>query len=1040
MLNNSLTLLISNNNTMITVKSQFPHTLCSVDYTTDNDVFGKIALTNKSSIESLNISVSIRCDSCILYCSIIDSCRILQGETIELKSAIHLTPQYYKLDCDRFVDLVISVYNSDNLVHESNETIHVFPYNHWYGESSEQLASFIFMDDAAVEPIIYRSAYYLRQWTGDDKMSGYLYDVPERPKYTFQAITNAMAELSLNQVPVDTLMTAQCIILPSHITERRKCNSLELALFLATCLHKVKLNPLLCITKNTVLVGCWLMKKELSSYVLKDKDDIDSLVDVFIDRITWFHMDQIFCNADYDISYGFVWANDYLSRHIDEIISIVDIKAVRSNGVYTIPLSSTQTDKLPDYKESGISMTEVSKVDYAMSMNKYRDERLKYVSALRSDTVYIEMLNDIYNRYCFDTHSYGDADILKYLSDYPFHTTVLTEDERNSLYEQRNKTIFRLINHLAHPNIKYGKLVKELVGVRRSDSILIINDNTGGLISMIANDCKKMTAFVDDECTRAVYSVWKNFMQYEHISISLFPTSDLDEEYDKVFVVVSHNANPDSVLVLLDDILKGSHNEVIISFSDTFFEHFWRKTDGNYNFMDRYLSRISHIYLIPTGIAERNDGRLLFRIKKIIQGRIEMTNGLLIPRSAILDSFHLVKNEEKLNKIEVATKLVNIKSPEWAIKISEDKNPYNPITWTIPYNSFCYLDDIMSILSPHEEDWAMINDSFISAQSIMMQCEEVSKSYFQDLSSIKTESINEYDNIGTKYYKLTDASIIIYPVGLDAYKWESVDKFASDKHIFNYKILIIDRVSKSNPLVIKDDGDILVFVPRINEKLSIIVDFMKSDLFFAQQMDFFKKKYTNTQLQGYLSQIIVPKYLYDPEEGVVETQNSSSVYELINKYRELPGENTIPFDIMVANVLKVARVLGILNNEKKITNTKALAELLIHLEYVRPGHGGWKAISSYWMESPPEINITDKRDIRDITRDSIRTRIINDFKIYHLKWKIFDNVFCKENGELISSQLLSASFKNSLKGIVGIKIVVDIMKRYNAAISYESIL
>lgn len=1031
---------------MITVKCRLPHTLSAVDYATDNDVIGSIFITNNADVEITNLSISIRCASDVLDFNDLDTYRISPCEILELKSQIILTPRYYILNREQSVELEITVFNSEKQIHKSKEIIRIFPYNYWSGEKVEQLCAFIFKDDAALRPVMTRTEYYLRQFTQDDKFSGYLYDVPTRPTNTFLAITKAVSELALNKVSLGELMASQCILMPGDIIERKKCTSLELALFLSSCLVRAKLHPLLCITKRTVLVGCWLMKKKLSAPIIKDKDDIDELVDVFGNRIIWCHLDNIFCNADYDINYGFVWSDDYLRRHVDEIEFIIDINAVRSDrGIYTLPLSAPQTTKSPDYQESVQSMTATGKVDYACAIQKYKSERRKYVSSLREDSIGLELLNEIYTRWCSETGSDGDAGIIRYLSDYPFRPNVLTADERDSLYAMRNRTVLRIIACLVTPNIKYGKFIKELVEIKRSDSLLIINDDTGGLISMIANDCKKMTVVSNSEESVAVFGVWKSLMQYEHIHVSACLPQSLTEGYEKIFVLVKHDSDPESVRVLLEDVHKFPHEEIIVSFSEKFFNTFCRETGVHRNILDNYQNYISNIYLIPAGIAERNDGRFLVRINVKVQGRIEMTNGLLIPGPSILNSFNLVKKEEQLDKKEVVTRLVDINDPEWARKMSYGQNPYNPITWTVRYREFCYLGDVVSVLSPAPEDWANINNSFVSSQSLLSPCQEVGKCYYNNPSSIEYETLDEYENIGAKYYKLTSPSIIIRSTGLDAYKWKSIGKVASDEHIFQYKVLVIGHASESKPLFVKDDGEILVFAPRIAEDLPNIVKFIREELFFAQQMDLYKKIYTVRQLPGYLFRIIVPRYLYDQEERLTVPQTMSKEDKMINKYIERSSQDKIPFEARVANVLVVGVSQGIVDDKQRITNIKALAELLVLLEYVRPDcSDGWQTICDQWVSNPPDM-IKDKQPVEYVTKEKrriLRNRIMDeDLTVYKLKWKEFNNVFYKKSGAPISAAELSSSFRNSLKGVVGLRIVIRIMRRYNDTISsYPDIL
>lgn len=993
---------------MIIVKYIFPRTLCASDYTIGNAVVGNIFITNNTTQEISDLSVRGKCNPEVLDFPILSIKTVPHNETIELNPEITLSSQYYKLKSDIQVELSISVYCKEDLEYHFHETIHVFPYNYWDGLVFKKLASFMFMDDTAISPVLHRVEYYMRLFSGNDKMSGYLYDIPTRPRYTMQAIANSIAECSLNKVPSNNLIAPKYILPPDEIMRQRKCNELDMALFISSCLFVTKLNPIICFAKDEILVGCWLKKLKLAEPILYQKEEIKDFVETCNDDIAWLHLNNVFCDCDYDISYGFVFADKYLQRHLKEIKTIIDIRNIRSNGVYTVKKNAEHPIKLTDYQESSISLTEQSKIDYALIINKYFEERRKYVSAIRSNTIYIEILSELYNRWCTETNSYKKPQVAEYLSNYSFHSNILTQEENKALYEMRNKVILRAINHLAHPNIKYGKFVREVINVKKNDSILIINDETGGLTSMISGYCKWLTVVSENILTNIVYSIWNVFNQFDKFTIRSDMPSRMECKFDKILIVVSRNADPDSAYELLDSTLQINCNETIISFSETLFNKLWRKTRDNKKILDKYINYISNIYYIPDGIAETNEARYLIKVNKNVQNFIEMTDTSLIPRSSFLDSFNMVKKEEKKFNEQIVTKQAYVKSPEWSIKISEDKNPYNPKTWTIPYDKYCYIDDFLFILSSNKEKHSFINNNFISVDKLLSMCKKTDSFYHYDASNYESESISEYENIGSQYYRLSKPVIILYPLGTDAYIWESLGRLASNKHKFNYKIIIIDDISEKKTLILKDDNNILIFEPKQSKDIVAISRFMRIDLFFAKQMDIYKKFYTNKQLKMYLHRIIVPLSLLEHQD--IKSDNDV----LINHYRQRPGKNTMPISKMIENVLEVATALGIANYEQKIIYITGLADLLVRLEYVKP-RDGWEFISKKWKEQS------------DYSREKLKKEMYE----YKLKWEKFDKVFLNKKGKPIAKETLGSSFyqKNRIERAAG-NIIIEVMERY----------
>jgi len=1005
---------------MITVKCRFPQTICASNYATDNAVVGNILITNSTTQEMSDISVIVNCNPEVFDFPVLNVKEIPFSDSIELNTEIPLSSQYYKLESDIHVELTVSVLCVDNLIHVSHETIHVFPYNYWDGTAFDQLASFIFKDDTTLSPILRRVEYYMRQFSGNDKMSGYLYDIPMRPRYTLEAISNSIAECSLDKVPDYNLIAPQYILPPDEIMRRRKCNELEMALFISSCLFVAKLNPIICLAQKDILVGCWLSRRKLAEPILNEKEEINEFVETCNDDIAWLHLNSVFSDCDYDISYGLVFADKYLQRHLNEIKTIIDIRAVRSNGVYTVKRSAEHPINLPDYQESTISLTDQAKVDEALVINKYFKERRKNISAIRSDRIYIEILNELYSRWCVDTHSNIDPLIAKYLSGFNFHSEILTAEETNALYQMRNKVILRIINHIASPQIKYGKFVRELIEVKERDSVLIINDDTGGLMTMMNGYCKKIVLFTESLQTNMVYSVWKAFNQFDKLTVTNKHSVLKMDCYNKVFFVVNRNAGFDFLHEVLESALSPlNSNEVIISFSETIFSKLWKSTNDIINLLDKYIGYISDIYYIPEGIAEVNEARFLMRINfsstnYMNNNHIEMTDASLIPRTSFLDSFAMVKKDEKKSKCKIITQQIHVKSPDWAKKISEDKNPYDPRTWTIKYDRYCYINDFLSILSSYKEEHSFINNNFISVDTLLSKCKKVDDYYYYESLNCKSESISEYDNIGSRYYRISKPVIILYPLGTNAYVWESLDRLASDNHKLNYKMIIINDIPETDPLILKDDGNILIFEPKQSKDLVAICKFMRADIFFAKQLDIYIKFYTTKQVVNFLHRIVVPSTFPDYQEQDRKSTVKPDIEELIDYYRQRPGEEALSISKMKKNVLKVAVDLGFANNELNITYITGLADLLVRLEYVKPVNG-WEFISKRWKEQS----------------NHSRKDLIEEMYYNKLKWDKFDKVFLNKKGKPITRINLRNSFyqNNRIEHAAG-NIILEVIGRY----------
>ena len=135
------------------------------------------------------------------------------------------------------------------LLAEENKELMVLDYCQYWGNSflSQYLAAFVTPRHIALDQIIKRASEILGSWTGDKKLTAYLYDVPQRPKMIVGAIYEAIVEQHITYCyPTVTLAThgqkiRSCDELLSAERGKRGC-CFDMALLMCSCLEAVGLN------------------------------------------------------------------------------------------------------------------------------------------------------------------------------------------------------------------------------------------------------------------------------------------------------------------------------------------------------------------------------------------------------------------------------------------------------------------------------------------------------------------------------------------------------------------------------------------------------------------------------------------------------------------------------------------------------------------------------------------------------------------------------------------------------------------------------
>ena len=226
---------------------------------------------------------------------------------------------------------------------EASKSLEVLDYCQYWGNSfmSQYLAAFVTPRHIALDPIIKRASELLAQWTGSSALSGYNFDVPNRPKMIIGAIYEAIAEQNITYCSATATLTKHgqkirtCEELLSANRGKRGC-SLDMALLMCSCLEAVGMHPLLILQDEHAYAGCWLVNELFADSINDDPSVITKRTADGINEILLVEATGANEGNNVPFESAIVAANDNI-QNIGEFCFVLDVVRARLVGVQPIP-------------------------------------------------------------------------------------------------------------------------------------------------------------------------------------------------------------------------------------------------------------------------------------------------------------------------------------------------------------------------------------------------------------------------------------------------------------------------------------------------------------------------------------------------------------------------------------------------------------------------------------------------------------------------------------------------------------------------------
>ena len=314
-------------------------------------IIRKLLIKNEieEAIDNVKITISFTPHLTDLAERVID--RIPKETTVEIKDLHPNISVEFLSELTEKVsgEVIISISKDGENINTKKYPIDILPFDQWAGVVilPEMLSAFVTPNYPSISTIIHRASQFLEKWTGSPSLDEYQSRNPDRVKKQMAAIYEAIAELNIVYCtpPASYELSGQRIRMCETILSAKLGTCLDMALFYASCLEAVGINPIVIITQGHAFAGGWLIDDTFADSV---NDDVSLLTKRLANGINEVAVVETTCmNAGKNINFdsALTVAEDHLNDSARFVLSI-DIKRCRFASIRPLPQKIIGVDGL----------------------------------------------------------------------------------------------------------------------------------------------------------------------------------------------------------------------------------------------------------------------------------------------------------------------------------------------------------------------------------------------------------------------------------------------------------------------------------------------------------------------------------------------------------------------------------------------------------------------------------------------------------------------------------------------------------------------
>lgn len=279
---------------------------------------------------------------------------ILPGQSIEVDTrSLNLSSKFLAELTEKIIcRITLAIYasninnlseeygNSNQCLYEKHFQIDVLAYDQWNGLNTlpEMLAAFVTPNHPDIVRIIQKASNYLNGWTGNPSFDGYQSRSQDRVRKQMAAIFEAIANIGIVYCtpPASFENEGQRVRTSDLILSQKLGTCLDMALFYASCLEAVGLNPIVILIKGHAFAAAWLTDDSFTNCINDDVSLIKKRTASGINEIAL--VETTAMNAGQNRSFDdAVKAADSLLINDEDFHMSLDIRRARQTGIKPIP-------------------------------------------------------------------------------------------------------------------------------------------------------------------------------------------------------------------------------------------------------------------------------------------------------------------------------------------------------------------------------------------------------------------------------------------------------------------------------------------------------------------------------------------------------------------------------------------------------------------------------------------------------------------------------------------------------------------------------
>ena len=367
-------------------------------------LFTSFKIFNRGEQNLEAVTVSVNGSTPLILPQDIEIAGIPHESSVEVVPEKLLNPKYLAdLEEPEDCEVEVTVKCGKTVICTLKAQVSALPINCWSGLSgnAEMLAAFVRPKLADCQKILAEAGLQLKTWGYSSEFSGYAGNDKNALRGAAASIFSAVRHLNIRRREGGDITGVTLAGDIASIIEQKSATPIELAIFAASCLEAIRLNPVILLGKNSIGVGIWLYESCFSSPVQDDMQLLEKYLSAGVNNLTIVDVEDLFEHKN--ASYSTSEAHLISALQRGDFEALIDIRRCRVGGIYPLPLKVKTPsgyellgDRQFAYDQKPDEVIDLSRYEYDKSATKDRNWQRRLLDLSLKNN----LLNFRYTRDC----------------------------------------------------------------------------------------------------------------------------------------------------------------------------------------------------------------------------------------------------------------------------------------------------------------------------------------------------------------------------------------------------------------------------------------------------------------------------------------------------------------------------------------------------------------------------------------------------------------------------------------------------------------